>query len=287
MNEMRAVTSLRGLAWRARRRYWCWRDVRRAVAAPTPPVLIYQMAKSATTTVLRSLERAGVHAIEVHMMNPETIRRLRSNMRTAGISTLQMDIDIIGHSVRRGIVEAGRRAKIVNLVRDPVARNASLYFQILDRVWQTDNAHEKIGLDRLLEEFHTRFDHDRTLDWFDDEFKPVLGVDIYAQEFPHAQGWLRIEAGQYDILLMRVDLDDASKQRLLSEFLGVEGLKLSRENVGAQKPYAETYREFLRALRLSEEYVDRMLESKYARHFFTDEERRVLRSKWLTREHAH
>jgi hypothetical protein len=283
---MRAVAPLRGMVWRARRRYECWREVRRAVAGTTPPVLVYQMAKGASTTILRALERAGVHAFQVHMMSPDVARRLHSAMRAKGLSALQMDMDIIGRAVRRGIIEPGREAKIINLVREPVGRNVSVYFQILDAVWQTENAHEKIELARLLEGFHEKFDHERTLRWFDEEFKPVLGVDIYEHEFPHESRCLRIERGPYDILLMRVDLDDSSKERHLSEFLGVEGLKLLPANVGAKKPYADTYREFMRALRLSEDYVDRMLDSSYARHFFTDEERRALRSKWLSGDGA-
>ena len=281
MRNMRAVVPLKGIAWRARRRYECWREVRRAAAGTTPPVLIYQMAKGASTTILHALERVGINAIQVHLMNPAVVRRLRSSMRAKGLSVHGMDIDIIGHAVRRGIIEPGRGAKIINLVREPVGRNVSVYFQILDAIWQADNAHEKIGLERLLEGFHDKFDHERTLNWFDDEFKPVLGVDIYEHEFPRESRCLRIERGPYDILLMRVDLDDVSKEKHLSEFLGVEGLKLLPANVASQKPYAATYREFLGALRLSETYVDRMLDSRYARHFFTDEERRALRSKWL------
>jgi hypothetical protein len=276
-----AVGPIRDLAWRVRRHYECWREVRRISAGSSPPVLIYQMAKGASTTILKSLERVGVHATQVHLINPDTARHIRSSMRAAGISTARMDIDIIGRAVRRGIIGSGRGASVINVVREPVGRNVSLYFQILDRLWQTDNAHEKVGLDRLLEGFHTKFNHDRTLDWFDQEFKPVLGVDVYEHDFPREQGWLRIDAGRYNILLMRVDLADVSKEKVLSEFLGVEGLKLSRENVGSQKPYARVYRDFLRALELSENYVDRMLDSRYARHFFTDEERRALRSKWL------
>jgi len=192
-----------------------------------------------------------------------------------------MDVDIIGRAIHRGIIRPRVKAKVINLVREPIGRNVSAYFQVLDALWQVERAHENVSLERLLEGFFEKFTHERALDWFDEEFKPVLGVDVYEHEFPPESRCLRIRRGPYDILLMRVDLDDASKEKHLSEFLGVEGLRLLPANVGSKKPYADTYREFLRALRLPEAYVDRMLDSQYARHFFSPEERRALRSKWL------
>lgn len=284
MRNVNTVATVEGLAWRARRRFSCWRAVRRAAAGPAPPVLIYQMAKGASTTVLKALERAGVNAFQVHFINPDTARRLHASVRERGLSALRMDVDLIGAAIHRGIIRPGLPAKVINLVREPVGRNIAAYFQVLDALWQTERAHEQTGLERLIEGFFEKFPHDRVLEWFDEEFKPVLGVDVYEHDFPRDSRRLRIERGPYDILLMRVDLDDASKERHLSEFLGVEGIKLLPENVGAKKPYAATYREFLRALRLPEAYVDRMLDSRYARHFFTPEERGALRSKWLKRE---
>ena len=39
---------------------------------------------------------------------------------------------------------------------------------------------------------------------------------------------------------------------------------------------------FLRRVKLSEEYVDRMLDSKYARHFYSAEELAGVRAQWLS-----
>lgn len=286
MRNMKAIATIDGLVWRARSRFACWRSVRRAVASPAPPVLIYQMAKGASTTVLEALERVGVKAFRVHFINPETARLLRAAVREKRLSVSRIDLHFIGAAIYRGIIRPGLEVKVINLVREPVGRNIAAYFQALDSFWHTERAHEKIGLERLIEGFHEKYHHDHVLKWFDAEFKPVLGVDVYEHEFPRESRCLRVRRGPYDILLMRVDLDDRSKERHLSEFLGVDGIKLLPANVGAQKPYAAVYRDFLRELRLSEEYVDRMLDSRYARHFFTDEERRALRSKWLRADGA-
>ena len=261
------------------------RMVARAVGGATPPVLVYAMPKVASTAAaeaLRSVE--GVSVFQVHLISEASIRRLREDMRRRGLDGLGHDagdIADLGHALDAKLIRPRRPAKVVSLVREPVARNISYYFEMLDVLWQTENAHEKVGLERLMAEFQDRFTHERVLEWFDEEFKPVLGIDVYEHTFPREAGFLRIDSGPYEVLIMRHDLDDRLKEKLLADLVGVRAVSLAPKNVGAGKAYSDTYREFLSRVRLSEDYVDRMLVSKYARHFFNAEELARLRAKWL------
>ncbi len=94
--------------------------------------------------------------------------------------------------------------------------------------------------------------HERGIDWFDSEFKPVLGIDVYAHPFPRDGGFLRIDSGPYEVLLMRHDLDDRLKEKCLAELVGAACVSLTPKNVGAEKVYSEAYREFLRRIELPE-----------------------------------
>ncbi|HEX8284967.1 MAG TPA: putative capsular polysaccharide synthesis family protein [Pyrinomonadaceae bacterium] len=279
---MRIIASAAGLLRRARLECWYRLLVWRAAVSPRQIVLVYQMGKVASSSITQALRRVvGLRVFQLHLLSPDGARRLRARMRRKGASAADAEMYVLARTLHRGIVKAGRKAKVVTLVREPIGRNISFYFQNLDMLWETADAHEKVGLGRMLEEFLDRFNHDDTLEWFDSEFKAALGVDIYAHEFPHALGHLRLDTGRHEILVLRSDLDDAAKAKCLAEFLGVEGVTLVRENASGQKPYADAHREFLRELRLPEEYVSHMLDSKYARHFFSPEERDALRSKWL------
>ncbi len=80
---------------------------------------------------------------------------------------------------------------------------------------------------------------------------------------------------------MRHDLDDRVKERRLAELVGLRAISLTPKNVSAQKPYADVYCEFLRRVELPEDYVDRLLDSRYARHFYGPEELARFRAKWL------
>lgn len=242
------------------------------------------MAKVGSSTVTWALrEIDGLHVFQVHLLHPENLRRLRAALRKRGRwqQRLQSDMDVRGGVYYRGLIRPGLKAKVITLVREPIGRNCSLYFQNLDVLWQTADAHERVEVSRLAGEYLERFDHRGGINWFDREFKRVLGVDVYDHPFPHAEGHTRITTDRYDILVLRTDLDDESKKRCVEEFLGVEGLSLRPKNVGSQKPYAAVYRKFLDALELPEPYVDEMLDSKYTRHFFTPGEIASLRAKWL------
>jgi hypothetical protein len=244
-------------------------------------VLVYLTAKVGSSTVVSALEGAGQNVFQVHLMNPDNIRALLSKVRKKGLVGFRMDADILGSALFEGIIKPGLRTKIITLVREPIGRNVSFYFQNLDVLWETADAHDNVELSKLLDGFQDKFDHRRGLNWFDIEFKPVLGVDVYEHEFPRDAGHLRIDAGRYDILIIRSDLEDGLKAKCIGEFLGVEGLSLVPKNVSSGKRYGDAYRKFLDALELTESYVNDMLGSKYTRHFFTPEEVCALRAKWL------
>jgi hypothetical protein len=256
---------------KALRRFHFRRAIRRSLRGATPPVLVYTASKVASSAV-------------THMISAANIREIHAAMRRRGLGLVGKDMDDLedlGLALADEIIKPRRRARVVSLVRDPVARNISFYFQTLDMLWQQERAHERFTVEQLLEEFHQRFRHERGVDWFDVEFKPVLGMDVYEHPFPQREGFLRIDSGPYEVLLMRHDLDDRLKEKCLADLIRVPSVTLTPMNVGAEKSYSEAYREFLSRVVLPEDYVDRMLGSKYARHFFDPEELERVRAKWL------
>lgn len=270
---------------KALRRFHLKRAIRRSLRGAAPPVLVYATPKVASTAVTHALMSVEGQAVfHVHMISAANIRRLHEGMRRRGLTRARQDmngLEDLGLALADELIRPRRPARVVSLVRDPVARNISFYFQTLDVLWKTERAHEHFGVERLLEEFHERFVHERGIDWFDEEFGPVLGIDVYARPFPQREGFLRIDSGPYEVLLMRHDLDDRLKEKCLADLIRVPKVTLTPRNVGAEKSYSEVYGEFLRRVVLPEDYVERMLGSKYARHFYGPEELARFRARWL------
>lgn len=281
-----AVAVYGGLLTRRRLTRAVSADIKRIVETGEPTVLVYQMMKVGSSTITDAIRNfGGLNVFQVHLMHAANIERWRAAIRRLPLARFAPGIDT-GTLLYKGLVEPGLKLKIISLVRDPIARNCSFYFHNLDILLNTENAHDNVELSRLVKEFRNKFDHRGCLNWFDTDFKPVLGVDVYDHPFPHDKGHARINTDRYDILVMRTDLDDESKKKCVEEFLGIDGLSLVNKNVGSQKPYSAAYRKFLDALELPDSYLDEMLDSKFTRHFFSPDEIASLRAKWLGKNGA-
>ena len=265
---------------RERRRY---RDeVRRAIREGKTPVIVFTMAKSASTSVEVSLmEVPGLAVFKAHRMHPARIRAYYEERRRFGEREPHRYVDDLGGVLFDEIVRRGIPAKVVVLVREPIARNFSAYFHILNAIWKRPDAFSALTPAQMAEGFLQKGRHAVPLAWFDEEFRPVFGVDVFERPFPHEHGFVRFAAGPHDLLILRADLDDDAKAACLADWLGREHFQLIRMNEAAGKHYAEKYAAARAELALPEAYVDQMLDSKYARHFFTPAELATLRERWL------
>jgi hypothetical protein len=83
-------------------------------------------------------------------------------------------------------------------------------------------------------------------------------------------------------LVLRCELSDEVKAGAIADFLNLEEFTIVRSNRTSDKPYAYQYDEFRRRIRLPATLLDELYESKFAKHFYSDEERRQWRTRWLT-----
>jgi len=246
------------------------------------PVIIYQMGKVASISIKASLDNIhGLEVYHVHHLNPDYARELDNTKRSNGWKV--EDSNNNARVMSQALIEPRRPSKIITLIREPIGRNISAYFQNLDNIWQCENAHEKIHLNRLIKGFFEKYPHTIPLVWFDREFKETLGIDIYKYMFPKSAGVLQFYTDVFDVLLLYYDLPDVTKCTSIREFIGLKKFSLVKKNTANEKPYAEVYQAFLREIRFTESYVNEMLNSRYTSHFFDNDEIDRLRSAWLKR----
>jgi hypothetical protein len=239
------------------------------------------MAKVGSTAVLEALQRRRLRPYHVHRMNAEHLARILEHRRAKGWFEAPLQPhDRYGPGLNESIIRPGKRIRVVTLVRDPIARNLSSYFEHLDAIWSTRDAHEKIAMDELCRGFFERYTHDEPLTWFDDELLPVLGIDVYQHPFP-AEGHLVIRTPRCELLILKAELGDAEKSAALSRFFRMRGIDVRRANDTVAQSNGAAFRRFVEAIRITPEYAEGMLESRYMRHFYSDEERAALRRRWL------
>ncbi len=281
---------------RARWRWQCFLAERRS----QQPVVVYQMGKVGSTAIAASLRAAssGLQVHHVHTLTQagidareaiyqEIIRHSHSTYfpraRHLMVSRyLKRQLDARrGHPARY----KNQRWKVITLLRDPVARNISGFFQTIDseipdftQRYQREPA--------LLEQAMTRFvdqsAQDESLAWFDEEILPALGIDVYAEPFPWAQGYAIYSTELVDLLVLRLEDLPRVGSEALDKFLKVD-VPIVKANEAATKDYAEAYRAFQEGLTLPEAYVQHQYASKLAQHFYSPAELEAFREKWQTK----
>jgi len=256
--------------------------LKRCLINTNNPVLVYQMGKVASSSVFKSLKKVpGIHAFHIHRLNPENIASVREEHILRG--DLPPDENEGIYLYKKLFQFRKKPARIVTLVREPVSRNISAFFQNLISFEKIPNAHEIIGIENLLSNFVQKYNHDVPLKWFDIEMKSTTGIDVYQHSFPRHKGYQCINAPPYILLIMRHDLDDRIKEKLIADFLEIKSFHIYRLNEASSKEYAEIYKKFINSISLSDDYLHKMLNSKYAHHFFTKNERMTIYKQWSTK----
>ncbi|MGI9333603.1 MAG: putative capsular polysaccharide synthesis family protein [Gammaproteobacteria bacterium] len=296
----------RRLAWRhysTARAYYLTRL--RLLGPPQDPIVVYTVGKVGSTTISRSLVASGVKRTihHVHWLVPERLADCdafyraadRRHRGTARALRFRPGFVWLGQYVSRQIgLEPNRQWQVVTLVRDPLARNASAFFQNLGSFfdyWIEQEIAAK-GVERVAQELVTLFvdayvkgtvptavDGD-PISWFEQELQPVFGVDVYCAPFPRHEGFEIYESANARVLVLRLEDLEACAERAFQRFLGLENYRPARSNVGERKPYAAVYKRFLELIRLPEEYLEYLYNSRYCTHFYTQSELAGFRARW-------
>jgi hypothetical protein len=247
------------------------------------PIIVYQMGKVGSSSVMKSLKKAILPLFHAHFLLKNADNRSFYNPNVYEILELKLGRE---KQVRRGeflynkIIVPKKQVKIISLTREPIGRNVAAFFQNFER--ETGKKYEQSNFtpQDIRDIFINFFPHSTPLDWFDNHFKPFLGIDVYEYPFPKEQGYLRINKDNVDLLILKLETSDSVKEKAIAEFLGLKEFKLVRTNVGEDKNYRDMYKEFKQNLKLPLSYVEEMCSSKYFNHFYTEEEIRKVYSRW-------
>lgn len=261
------------------------------------PILVYQMGKVGSASVPHSLESLDldvpihhVHVLTDFDSREEHARRTRPN------PTPTLDEIGRGRVVRELIDDAEyERLSVITMVRDPIARNVSAFFQnLLEHI---PDALERrtagtLDVDDCIESFFAEYIHDDPssgtsgvasawpLTWFDDELRAVFGIDVYCKPFPRELGYCFYDRRGVRVLLIRLEDLDACVGPAMRAFLGIRRFKLLPSNRGEAGEYADIYRSFLDRVRLPDRYIETMYGSRFATHFYTPAELAGFARRW-------
>lgn len=259
------------------------RNLRRALGLGgiNDPILIYSMGKVGSSTMYNSLRALDldVPVYHLHYMNhldemEALIRRTRPHPQQA----------LKGHAKARAFVEEFKSSKwqrwnVITLVRTPVRRNVSAFFEGIKGYFPNAAQDFETGaltLDEVRRTFLEQFDHQAPRFWFDSQVKPILGIDVFAKPFPRERGYDILETPRVRLLLLRLEDLARCAPQAMRDFFALEHFSLQKANDGENKTYAEMYRAFVKNVELPPEYYQEQHQLAYSTHFYTPDELRTL-----------
>lgn len=255
------------------------------------PIIIYQPGKVGSSTIQASLKHflhsttAEVPVYHAHHLNnlEKVEADIKSKFPNPQNSLEKLEID---KKLRKKIDEnPSQKWNIITLTRDPVARTISTVFEMLDVIfpgWKSKYKTGQLDLHEMQATIVKRFvSRPGPGDWFDIQMKPIFDIDVYSRPFPHQQGY-EIYNGKNSSRLLLIRLEDLNRvgQKVLGDFLNIKQFGLIQANVAEKKEYSDLYRDF-KKIPLPASYLETMYSSRYAKHFYTEEEIQGFCQKWM------
>jgi len=241
-------------------------------------IFIYQMGKVGSTTLEHSLPNA-VHLHAFYNKNHTCPVRLRGLAKFGFLHFVyRLEQGIVSYFLRSAFKQR-KKTKIITLVREVKARNISMFFHDLDAYLFAAHTNclntREVPLptrcqssEMLTDVFNHEFDHQYALKWFDEEFLPMTGINIYQCDFDINKGIGFAKNDTVEVACIRTD-KLTNNLAALSDFIG-QNIQLANANQADDKWYRDIYKDFVANYSIPLELQNKIENSRFNRHFFDE-----------------
>ncbi len=253
-----------------------------------PPILVYQMGKVGSHAVYSALQQANIPypLFHVHFLSDTGLKLTENYLRKRSLP-VPPHLSI-GKALRKRIIsDENIRWKIITLVREPIGRDVSDFFENVEcypsYLIDKDGAIKK---DELVHYLHNKFvEFDESLSyvctWFDREIKSVFNIDVYAHPFDVEAGFTIIRHQNIEVLILRLEDLSRNFDDAINTFLRPENpILLSQSNATSEKKHSATYRYVREHLVLPKSTCARVYSSRYVTHFYPQSMKDTFSRKW-------
>lgn len=229
-------------------------------------IFVYTIPKTGSSSVHHSLRAYGLKRV-YHLHN------FMPTFQEKHVSTWHRSVSLFCKYflTKRSIF-------IISCLREPISAAISDFFQ-----QNREKIEEGIySLPELIDLFKKKAYHN-VLHWFDNNMKREIGMDVYSLPFDPHNGFGIYKIKNVRLLLLKVEYSDDKKEKLLKDFLGLKKeYKYFRSKMSSEKNelYIQLYGQFKDRLNLSSDEIKKILDSKYCRYFYSQEEREATIKKW-------
>ena len=221
--------------------------------------------------------------------------------KKAGINTELLPSHLVhGYYLRkrlRRLQQQDNPVKIVTLTRDPVERNVLSFFTNLRTYYRYDISARlaEVDLDTVVKELSALFVYrfldkngisffdSNPLTWFDEELKRQIGIDVYDKAFSNQEGFSIYKKNQVELLLLRYEDLEQCFEKASDQFLGQKIEFFQQPDLNNEKSDESVYEKFIQEVKIPDYYLDDIYHSRYASHFYTEEEISSFKKRWINK----
>lgn len=239
------------------------------------PVHIFNAGKVGSKTVVKSCHEHKVIASHAHTIIPHYLTEEEKE------------------EIRR-IYKNQEKVKIISLVREPISRDISFFFE---NIWIDSYCSMGESIEEAFDiwmkeclyktkansgKFPTWYmDMNKPLfKWFDDEIREVFDIDIFEYPFDVEKGYSVIKKEGVDLLLIKLEkLNELSE--VIGKFLKKDAFEIYTENDSNNKPYVNLYKQFREQLEIPRDYFEYYYgEDSRLNHFYSEDEIQKFIKRW-------
>jgi hypothetical protein len=227
--------------------------------------VVYTMGKVGSSAVADALLRAGLPCHHIHTLNRSALlARLKRSFKAGQLPPRHVYVSLL---LRRRLTNR-RRCIYISMVRNPIERNLSAYFEEFAH-FRRQIKGDADDPETVFSHFLHKYAHSASLNWFDRELRDQVGIDVYQQQFDYdaRYAWLARDK----TLILRADCPDERKSAILSEIFDTE-ITVRRSNEGEQKARGPLYAKVKELAAYDHKFLNRMLDHRFTRHFWSGAE---------------
>ena len=239
-------------------------------------LLLLQPGKVGSSSIAGSLENVQVPYLHAHTLTDLHVHTLADSLWGNGALKERL---LEGVKLFPKVVGP---IKIISMIRDPIGRDVSAYFQAFMEYTLYDWVQADVykGINDYIDSNSKIGDWGWIFEWFNIEIKNNFGIDIYQYDFDKKRGCQIIKKDNVELLLIKTEKLNCC-QDVVKQFVGRENFKLVNANMGNDKLYKYAYTETKKTIVISDHIIDFYYNgNKGMDHFYTLEEKRKFAEKW-------
>jgi hypothetical protein len=252
------------------------------------PIIILTPGKVGSSSVYKTLKKhTNKKVFHIHNISTEGINRSSLEHLNSDRKSLPLHLIVSNFLNLKFKSKKIKKQYVICIVREPISREISKFFQNTEFYKKTLednnlNIDYDMSIDILKNIFQKKKICEDIQQWFNDEIKNQFDIDVFDEPFDNLKKYKIFKKNNTSLLLFRMeDMNFIFSNATKDFFDGTIEIELIHANEGHNKHYAKVYKSVNENLVINENDLNRIVSSKYFKHFYNDKESSIY-NKWNT-----